>query len=300
MQALQETWMQVESACLTEFQRQGSSKNAKFPRDGSTGTVCLVVDNDAYIANCGDSAAIVEYAQGQVQVVTEDHGTLNSSEVKRATAAGGHLQAQTAPTLCGCIPGCAKRKEVGKPRLYPGGLLVTRSFGDFYAKLPLYGGIPGVVTCEPGTVQYIQLNKPNSNLKDTADTSAVVSGQHGSQVAPTLPNMVKSIVLASDGVWDVLKPVEVCKHIVDSIGDSRYSGFSNSAAAGSEGSNVPTPNIVLGRNRTDEDADTKNLARCVCRQAVTSDQWNRIGCQPDNTSCILLQISAAMTGRYSQ
>ena len=31
------------------------------------------------------------------------------------------------------------------PRIYPGGLLVTRAFGDFHAKVPEYGGKEGVI-----------------------------------------------------------------------------------------------------------------------------------------------------------
>jgi serine/threonine protein phosphatase PrpC len=155
-----------------------------FPRDGSTATVCVVVGNQAYITNCGDSAAAVvrrkvkgssssdrslralssARASGDaataataaaagtaaaasasatmksggaaaVQLLTEDHGTNNKSEAARLRSAGGELREAVfrvaAFPFC-CLPWKALRS---KPRAYPGGLLVTRAFGNFHAKV---------------------------------------------------------------------------------------------------------------------------------------------------------------------
>lgn len=68
------------------------SSNA--PRDGSTATVALIINNDVYVANCGDSSAILVHADGSHKVLTEEHGTLNESEIQRVTAAGGSLSPQ--------------------------------------------------------------------------------------------------------------------------------------------------------------------------------------------------------------
>ena len=38
---------------------------------------------------------------------------------------------------------------LGPKRVYPGRLSVSRSFGDFEAKLPEYDGMPGVVVADP-------------------------------------------------------------------------------------------------------------------------------------------------------
>ena len=53
---------------------------------------------------------------------------------------------------------------------------MTRAFGDFNAKLPVFGGIRGVVIPDHGEVRHKKL---------TADT--------------------RSIIVASDGLWDGLE-----------------------------------------------------------------------------------------------
>jgi hypothetical protein len=65
--------------------------------------------------------------------------------------------------------------------MLPGGLLVTRSFGDFNSKLEYLGGKKGVVISTHGRISYINAGK-------------------------TPP---KYLILASDGVWDVLTIQEV-------------------------------------------------------------------------------------------
>ncbi len=64
-----------------------------------------------------------------------------------------------------------------KRRIFPGGLLVTRGFGDFYGKKDFLGGIKGGIVHDHGQVKTVDLRK----------------------------NKVKYIVLASDGIWDVLQ-----------------------------------------------------------------------------------------------
>lgn len=72
-----------------------------------------------------------------------------------------------------------------KPRLQPGGLLVTRAFGDFYAKKRVLGGLPNVLIHDHGRIQYFQLSEKTRYL-----------------------------VLASDGLWDALEKDEVAKKIL--------------------------------------------------------------------------------------
>mmetsp|Transcript_15067 Transcript_15067/g.31046 ORF Transcript_15067/g.31046 Transcript_15067/m.31046 type:complete len:150 (+) Transcript_15067:608-1057(+) len=75
----------------------------------------------------------------------------------------------------GGFPFCCRMVEVnnGKPRIQPGGLLVTRSFGDFQAKLPIAGGIPGTVTHDYEEIKEVEID----------------------------PEWLYFIV-ASDGIWD--------------------------------------------------------------------------------------------------
>jgi Protein phosphatase 2C len=200
--ALHETWPLMDAKfyefCMKRWEADCSSggvsptslpdpnadptEGVVFPRDGSTATVCVVVGNQAYITNCGDSAAAVvrrkvkgsggsdrslrvlssAKASGDaataaagtaaatsaaasatvksgggtaVQLLTEDHGTNNKSEAARLRSAGGELREAVfrvaAFPFC-CLPWKALRS---KPRAYPGGLLVTRAFGNFHAKV---------------------------------------------------------------------------------------------------------------------------------------------------------------------
>lgn len=274
--ALQDTWAGMETAILADFQRKAhQEKGAIFPHDGSTATICLIIDNDCYITNCGDSAACVQYSNGHVQKATEDHGTLNEAEITRCTDAGAHFQPQTIPATCACIPGCAKRVPVGKPRLYPGGLLVTRAFGDFFAKLPIYGGIQEALIAKHGDIEYFELSTCSSNIKnETASLADQWTGNMG-QVAPDEKpsKLVRYIILASDGVWDAYSPVDVCKYLT-SVRDSpgvrvmplppldEKTGF---------------PHFTTLGTADEEHLVFKQLARSICRHAVTSNYWSAQG-----------------------
>jgi serine/threonine protein phosphatase PrpC len=179
MQALSETWLHIESNLHDHLVISRQSSSYHMPRDGSTATICLIVAGIIYITNVGDSAAYIQFRDGSFLQVSEHHSTENIEEITRCKTAGGTIRvsdhANVSYASCwDCIRG--KRKYV-QPRLYPGGLLVTRSFGDFYAKMPKLGGMEGVLTHEHGQIRTFKLSKN-----------------------------VKYIVLGSDGIWDALKP----------------------------------------------------------------------------------------------
>lgn len=186
--ALQETWQQAEDE-LKDFCTSGE----KILKDGSTATVCLIVSGSLYIANCGDSSGYLQMVDGTITRATDLHNTLNSAEVQRCTSAGAEIRLKEGPrglfSCCGPFRVQPISIELQQPRVYPGGLLITRSFGDFYAKDPMLGGIPGSVICDPGQIRFFNLSE------------------------------VKYIVLASDGVWDALEPDTVFKIIDDCLQD---------------------------------------------------------------------------------
>lgn len=163
-------------------------------KDGSTATVCLIVGGSVYIANCGDSSGYLQMSDGTITRATDMHNTLNENEIQRCTSAGSQVRTKLSSSG-GIFSCCASFRvqplspELLQPRVYPGGLLITRSFGDFYAKDPLLGGRPGSVICDPGQIRFY-------NLSD-----------------------LKYVVLASDGVWDALDSESVFKIIDDSLSD---------------------------------------------------------------------------------
>ena len=180
--AFQEVWGRTDDQCYQILNKiQSDNTSSAFPIDGSTATVCIIVGSDLYLMNCGDSAAYSVMADGGAERLTEDHGTNNESEVQRCRTGGGKIESVKPGykfSLCRCC--CSMQADI-KPRVYPGGLLVTRSFGDFYAKKEFLGGRPGVIIPNHGNIGYINLKKSS----------------------------IKFLVLASDGVWDVLTIAEV-------------------------------------------------------------------------------------------
>jgi serine/threonine protein phosphatase PrpC len=129
---------------------------------GSTGVIALWPHNDnyLYIANVGDSRAIV-WTEDKLIIETQDHKP--EHEVERITASGGF----TDNGLVGGVLG------------------VSRSFGDFRENLKLlnrrYMGVRAPVSPEP-------------------DVYRVDLRSH--------PGKVR-MVLASDGLWDVMDTIDV-------------------------------------------------------------------------------------------
>lgn len=178
--ALRETWKGMDELFYRNCMKEVGGDEMAIVSDGSTATVALVVGDELYMLNCGDSAGGVITTEGKIVFMTEDHGTHNPIEAVRVVSNGGMLREQGVtfrrPFPCCCFSTARQAKQ----RLYPGGLLVTRSFGDFNAKINVLGGIKGVVIHDHGEVKYKKLD-------------------HG----------VKSIILASDGLWDGLMLMQI-------------------------------------------------------------------------------------------
>jgi serine/threonine protein phosphatase PrpC len=216
-------------------------------RDGSTAVVCLLVGSKLIVANCGDSSALlVKWSGGggdggggggrgggvaatnqnnqnkknqkppkraafEVVKLTEDHGTENAAEALRVQAAGASLRQQRSAFAMRGFPWCCLTHSVlvGKPRLYPGGLLVTRSFGDWFAKLPELGGIRESFLVAPH-VQEVEVGGGG----DGGD------GDGGGAVG---------LLLMSDGVSDVLCEAECLAAWHDALANHFAYGEKNPA-----------------------------------------------------------------------
>ena len=131
-----------EKALLTAFERAERHFISQIAlkennKSGSCALVLLIVDNIAYIANCGDSRAIGSYNSGTSYVdLSIDHKPNNEKEKERIEANGGKIYVSPA-------------SERETYRVTPSSLSVSRTFGDMDAKLPKFGGSPGIIVSTP-------------------------------------------------------------------------------------------------------------------------------------------------------
>lgn len=149
--ALREGVLKAESEFLKKCL---DPKGDLIEKSGSCALILLVVNETCYIANVGDSRAILSKNGGKQAIsLTNDHKPCSSSEKERIMKAGGKIyrtQIQTISLESEKGEEVEKEEIVNGPyRVFPGRLSVSRTFGDFEAKLPKYGGNPNVVVVEP-------------------------------------------------------------------------------------------------------------------------------------------------------
>lgn len=102
----------------------------------------LVIDQICYIANVGDSRAILSMKSGrQVYPISRDHKPDSQNEKSRIIEAGGNIYQSSIKKNGNTI--------YGPFRIEPGKLSVSRSFGDIEAKKPEFGGNPKVLIAKP-------------------------------------------------------------------------------------------------------------------------------------------------------
>ena len=186
--ALEETWDEVEAAFRKEmdvkFEKKKETwtppkdqpdKKCSYPGDGSTATVVFQVGTKFFIGSCGDSTCGVIKADKTLEKFTKEHHTTDPDEVARVLKAGGEFKQKVFMVPAGFPLCCVKKveKKLGKPRIMPGGLLVTRAFGDLHAKIPEVGGLVGGVIHTPDPIREIELSEDWIYM-----------------------------VIASDGIWD--------------------------------------------------------------------------------------------------
>jgi len=192
-----------------KFLERAEGQNFAADRSGSCAIVVLIVDDICYVANVGDSRAIMSCNRGtKVIDLSKDHKPDEESEKERIEKNGGKTYqvqiSQPTKGVNGSIFASNFTKVVyGPHRVLPGRLSVSRTFGDIEAKFPKYGGLPNVVTAEPEIKTY--------KITDGCDF----------------------IILGCDGIFDKLSSYETAKCVWDST-DIKLPNCHQQTAAGVE------------------------------------------------------------------
>ena len=138
--------------------------------DGSTGLIASLIRNKLYIANVGDSRAVLFMKNGEIKH-TEDHKPDNPKEKKRIESNGGEVIEYKNVFR---VRGNFQNYQPSNPRSY--GLAVSRAFGDLHFKK--------WVSSTPDIYQF--------KIDD-----------------------VEFVILASDGLWDVISNQEAVGFVAD-------------------------------------------------------------------------------------
>ena len=150
---------------------------------GTCGLILLIINNEVYIGNVGDSRCIGSFNNGKLQRdITRDHKPNTIYEKERILANGGQIY-QTKTNIKVEENYILKNKILlGPYRVFPGRLSVSRTVGDAEGKIPILGGNPNVIICKPDIYKF------NINEND-----------------------IDYFVLGCDGIYDQLSSKDVFK-----------------------------------------------------------------------------------------
>ena len=144
----------------------------KYHYAGSSANTLMVIGRSLVVINTGDSRAILSLNKGRrVVEASIDHKPDKISEFHRITSKGGEIYKMAYKERAGQhnfyyvdnyaqlkklreTQRSAKNLNFGPWRVSPGGLSLSRSFGDIEAKIPQLGGNPKVVTAKPDVTEF--------------------------------------------------------------------------------------------------------------------------------------------------
>ena len=171
--SLTETFDKIEEEF---FKQKCSGTLDASDRSGSCALVALIFENKIYIANIGDSRAIMSSNGGvKIKALTNDHKPNNPKEFERAIKNGSKVYADDNDETDRDISKLKfikdktefekyEKKENNKEEIifreYPSDLAVMRTIGDIKAKKKEYGGIPGSIINKPDIFIY-DINSSN-------------------------------------------------------------------------------------------------------------------------------------------
>ena len=165
--SLSETFDKIEEEF---FKQKFNGKLEGSDKSGSCALVALIFDNKIYIANIGDSRAIMSLNGGnKVKPLTNDHKPNNLKEYERAIKNGSKIYVDDNDDPDRDISKLSfikdksefekyKTKENSKEEIifreYPSDLAVMRTIGDIKAKKKEFGGNPGTIINKPDIFIY--------------------------------------------------------------------------------------------------------------------------------------------------
>lgn len=157
IQAIQQGFQICEKNYINSIYSKPFNQYTDF--SGSCAIVVLIINNQCYIANLGDSRAIYSYNSGsEFFQLSRDHKPNDLKEKKRIYKAGGTIFKTNLDQIS--LSFGMKETDLGFKipfRINPGRLAVStfliiqvsRAFGDVEAKIPELGGNPKVLIADP-------------------------------------------------------------------------------------------------------------------------------------------------------
>ena len=179
---------------------------------GTCGLILLIVNNDVYIGNVGDSRCIGSFNNGKIQRdITRDHKPNAPFEKERIIANGGQIY-QTKTSIKIEENSILKNKILlGPYRVFPGRLSVSRTVGDAEGKIPILGGNPNVIICKPDIYKF--------NILEN-DIDYFVLGCDGIYDQLSSKDVFNCISLVLENNKDLLRKIEYNK-----INKNEYKSF---------------------------------------------------------------------------
>ena len=122
---------------------------------GTCGLILLIVNNDIYIGNVGDSRYIGSFNKGKIQKnITRDHKPNTPYEKERIMTNIGQIY-QMKTNIKNRRNFILRTKIIlGSYRVFPGRLSVSRTIGDAEGKIPSIRGNPKVIICKPDIYKF--------------------------------------------------------------------------------------------------------------------------------------------------
>lgn len=91
VKAIRNGFREAERLFLEYADRQKDETN-EIDRSGSCALIVLIIDDNCYVANVGDSRALMSAEGGKkIYNLSNDHKPTDSVEIKRITENGGHI-----------------------------------------------------------------------------------------------------------------------------------------------------------------------------------------------------------------